>query len=125
MLAFILGGAVVYKTLPPAKPPVVVVAQQPATSAAEADDLQVPRLGRRDSPSHARRDPSSTRARRAVQVSHYEAVAHERGIGRCQTEMKRRDPRLRRGTGTPRGDAGNRGGRRLSGGSLPSGFRCR
>ena len=42
MLAFILGGAVVYKTLPP-KQPVVVLAQQTATSAAEVDDLQVPR----------------------------------------------------------------------------------
>ena len=40
MLAFVLGGAVVYKSVP--KQPVVVVAQTAAT-AAEADDLQVPR----------------------------------------------------------------------------------
>ncbi len=42
MLAFILGGAVVYKTVQP-KQPVVVAAQQTATPSAEADDLQVPR----------------------------------------------------------------------------------
>lgn len=40
MLAFVLGGAVVYKTVQP-KPPVVVV--QTATTQTPADDLQVPR----------------------------------------------------------------------------------
>ena len=40
MLAFVLGGAVVYKAIPP-KPPVIVVQTQTAQSA--ADDLQVPR----------------------------------------------------------------------------------
>ena len=40
MLAFVLGGAVVYKTIPQQrKPPVVVVAATPAAD----DDLQVPR----------------------------------------------------------------------------------
>jgi hypothetical protein len=43
MLAFILGGAVVYKTVQPAKPPVVVVTQQTATTPSEDLDLQVPR----------------------------------------------------------------------------------
>ena len=43
MLAFILGGAVVYKTVQPAKAPAVVVSQQTATTASEDMDLQVPR----------------------------------------------------------------------------------
>jgi predicted anti-sigma-YlaC factor YlaD len=44
MLAFVLGGAVVYKTVRPAKAPVVVVTQQAADSAlSEEPDLQVPR----------------------------------------------------------------------------------
>jgi len=42
MLAFVLGGAVVYKTVQP-KAPVVVVQQTATTAAAEEDDLQVPR----------------------------------------------------------------------------------
>src|SRR5204863_4570440 len=42
MLAFILGGAVVYKTVQP-KTPAVVVAQQTATTQSEDMDLQVPR----------------------------------------------------------------------------------
>ena len=40
MLAFLLGGAIVYKSIPP-KPPVIVVQTQ--TAQASADDLQVPR----------------------------------------------------------------------------------
>ena len=43
MLAFILGGAVVYKTVQPKKAPVVVVAQQTATTPSDDLDLQVPR----------------------------------------------------------------------------------
>ena len=42
MLAFVLGGAVVYKTVQP-KTPAVVVAQQTATTQSEDMDLQVPR----------------------------------------------------------------------------------
>ena len=42
MLAFVLGGAVVYKTVQP-KTPVAVVAQQTLTTPAEDMDLQVPR----------------------------------------------------------------------------------
>ena len=41
MLAFVLGGAVVYKTVQP-KAQVVMVSQQ-TTAAPPADDLQVPR----------------------------------------------------------------------------------
>jgi len=43
MLAFILGGAVVYKTVQPAKAPVLIVAQQTATTPSDDMDLQVPR----------------------------------------------------------------------------------
>lgn len=44
MLAFILGAAVVYKSVEPAlKAPAVVVSQQTAGPAAATDDLQVPR----------------------------------------------------------------------------------
>ena len=44
MLAFVLGGAVVYKTIPRQKPPVVVVDHQSIAAAPEADDdLDVPR----------------------------------------------------------------------------------
>src|SRR5438132_4307053 len=42
MLAFLLGGVVVYKTVQP-KAPVVVVTQQTAAPPAPSDDLQVPR----------------------------------------------------------------------------------
>ena len=42
MLAFLLGGVVVYKTVQP-KAPVVVVTQQTAAPVAPSDDLQVPR----------------------------------------------------------------------------------
>lgn len=44
MLAFVLGGAVVYKSVSHQKPPVVVVAQQQTASAPQADDdFDVPR----------------------------------------------------------------------------------
>ncbi len=44
ILAFILGGTVVYKSVEPAlKAPSVVVSQQSATPAASTDDLQLPR----------------------------------------------------------------------------------
>ncbi len=44
MLAFILGGAVVYKSVEPSlKAPAVVVSQQTAAPATSTDDLQVPR----------------------------------------------------------------------------------
>jgi len=42
MLAFVLGGAVVYKTVQPPKAPVVIVAQS-STATSEDMDLQVPR----------------------------------------------------------------------------------
>jgi predicted anti-sigma-YlaC factor YlaD len=41
MLAFLLGGALVYKTVPRQKPPVVVVTA--SNAATSDDDLQVPR----------------------------------------------------------------------------------
>jgi hypothetical protein len=44
MLAFVLGGAVVYKTIPRQKPPVIVNGAQQNMAAPEADDdLDVPR----------------------------------------------------------------------------------
>src|SRR5438105_7799286 len=42
MLAFVLGGAVVYKTIPP-KPQVVVVTPPTVTTSVASDDLQIPR----------------------------------------------------------------------------------
>src|SRR5438105_9781139 len=44
LLAFVLGGAVVYKSVEPAlKRPPVIVTQQTAVAAQPADDLQIPR----------------------------------------------------------------------------------
>ncbi|HYS53268.1 MAG TPA: hypothetical protein VER58_05835 [Thermoanaerobaculia bacterium] len=45
LLAFLLGGVVVYKSVEPTlkSPAMVVVAQQTASPAAPADDLQIPR----------------------------------------------------------------------------------
>jgi len=43
MLAFVLGGAVVYKTIPRQKPPVVVVDHQTIAAPEADDDLDVPR----------------------------------------------------------------------------------